>query len=308
MRVLAAVAGLRAIAELGTTGDHPRGYVGPRRLGVIEAPPRPTPVAPPVATTAPPQDFGLDIRLPARPGESAIRPLRVLALGPHVDDVEIGCGATLLRLVRYHDAEIHVRVFSDHYAVPERQERTLEGMRAAERMGYESFQIFQYEDTNFPADARQIQKRIAGLRESLAPDLILSPSDRDTHQDHRALALAVQREFRYGESIWCYEINQFGANPSFEPNLYINVSLPSRSDDDQFLEEAARGAQIGPLMLENTLAHEKIWILDATMISQHGKPLLRPDISSAIMLMRGMQSSRDVRFAEAFHARTVVHH
>jgi LmbE family N-acetylglucosaminyl deacetylase len=307
MRILSAVAGLRAAAELATTERARRAYVYPRRAGLVQAPARtkiPEPVPDPPLQ---PEALRLDLRVPRQAGERATRPLRVLALGPHVDDVEIGCGATLLRLARYHAAEVHVRVFSDHYAVPQRQDRTAEGELAARRMGYASFAIFQHEDTNFPAEARQIQKRVAGLRESLAPDLVLSPSDGDTHQDHTTLAQAVQREFRYGESIWCYEINQFGTDPSFQPNLYVNVSLPSHSQDRGFLDRAASAARLGALTLENTLAHEKIDILGATMVSQLGKPLLDPEISSAIMLLRGMQASRGIRFAEAFQTRTIVH-
>jgi LmbE family N-acetylglucosaminyl deacetylase len=298
---------MRGDGDLGSTnGDAAHSYLSPRRVGLFEAPPRVTVPEPITDAASQPEPFRLDIRVPRRPGERS-RPLRVLALGPHVDDVEIGCGATLLRLARYHAAEVHVRVFSDHYAVPQHQDRAAEGQLAARRMGYASFRIFQYEDTNFPGEARQIQQRVAGLRESLAPDLVLGPNAGDTHQDHTTLARAVQREFRYGESIWCYEINQFGTDPGFEPNLYVNVGLPSLSRDDQFLERVASRSRIGTLTLENTLAHEKIDILDTAMVSQHGKPLLNPEISSAVMLLRGMQASRDIRFAEAFHTRTIVH-
>jgi LmbE family N-acetylglucosaminyl deacetylase len=306
MRILTALAGLRAVAELGTpTEGHDytqRSHMRARRAGLLH----------PARQAISERDadgarHALDLRVPRRPGERVTRPLRVLALGPHVDDVEIGCGATLLRLARYHGAEIHVRVFSDHYAVPQRQDRAAEGELAARRMGYASFAIFQHEDTNFPAEARQIQKRVAGLRENLTPDLVLSPSEGDTHQDHTTLAEAAQREFRYGESIWCYEINQFGADAGFRPNLYVNVGLPSRSHDRRFLDRAASDARLGALRLENTLAHEKMEILDATMVSQRGKPLLDPEIASATMLMRGMQASRGIRFAEAFQTRTIVH-
>src|SRR5215218_7711591 len=99
-------------------------------------------------------------------------PLRVLALGPHVDDVEVGCGATLLLLKRYADAEVHVRVFSDHFAVPVRVERAAEGVAAAAQMGYDSYGSFEFEDTNFPSRWREIQARIAHLRHTVAPELV----------------------------------------------------------------------------------------------------------------------------------------
>jgi len=255
-------------------------------------------------------------------GDDEDRPLRVLALGPHVDDVEIGCGATLLRLKRYHRAQVDVRVFSDHYAVPQHQDRSLEGRAAAELMGYDSLGFFQMRDTEFPAMARDLQERVAGLRDQLEPDLVLSPNARDTHQDHVALAQAIAREFRYGESIWCYEINQFGTDYHFRPNLYLDVGLPSLSTLDGFVECAAKreplghenfmsgdatDGPIGAVLCEDTLAHEKIYILRKTMVTQAAKPLLKPEILSAIMVLRGMQASRRTRFAEAFDARTIVH-
>jgi LmbE family N-acetylglucosaminyl deacetylase len=238
--------------------------------------------------------------------DDADRPLRVLALGPHVDDVEIGCGATMLRLLRYHNAEVHVRVFSDHYAVPRRQDRTVEGERAAARMGYTSFDCFHYIDTEFPQQARDIQRRVAGLRDEIAPDLILSPCDSDTHQDHVALAEAVHREFRAGESIWCYEINQFGTSYDFAPDLYVDVTLPSRSDDEAFLSKVTDKGSLGILALEDCLAHEKIDVLRSTMRTQSDKPLLQPEVLASIMRVRGMHASRGIRYAEAFRTRTVL--
>ena len=238
---------------------------------------------------------------------NGVRPLRVLAIGPHVDDVEIGCGATLLRLLRYHEAEVHVRVFSDHYSVPRHQDRAQEGTRAAERMGYASFECYHYVDTEFPQHGRDIQTRLAGLREELGPDLVLGPSDEDTHQDHVTLARAIQREFRYGESFWAYEISQFGTDYSFLPNLYVDVSLPSRSPDLTFQEHVARGDRVGGVVLEDCLAHEKIDVLQSTMITQISKPLLQAETLASIMRVRGMHASREVRYAEAFRARTVLH-
>jgi LmbE family N-acetylglucosaminyl deacetylase len=240
--------------------------------------------------------------------EPSVRPLRVLAVGAHVDDVEIGCGATILRLLRYHDAEVHVRVFADHDPAPDHRLRAAEAKHAAARMGYTSFGQFHFADTGFPAQMPQLQSRLSALREELAPDLILGPSDIDPHQDHVALAEAVAREFRDGESIWSYEIQQPGRSPEFAPDLYVDVALPSRSRNHDFLGRV-RAAQTGgaAILLEDSLAHEKIDVLQSTMLTQVEKPLLQPDVLASIMRLRGMHAGRSVRYAEAFRTRTVFH-
>ena len=253
-----------------------------------------------------PAGLNLSIRHPGFNHGS--RPLTVLALGPHVDDVEIGCGATLLLLKRFHGAEIHVRVFSDHYSVPNHQDRRAEGRAAAHLMDYDSFEYFQHVDTKFPLTWAQIQLQVAGLRHELQPDLVLTPQEADAHQDHVTLAQAVRREFRYGENVWSYEITQFGTdNHSFAPNLYIDVGLRSNSPHREFREHVAAAAPGDAFGSQDTLAHEKVFILRETMASQRHKPLLQARTLLSIMSVRAMQASPTLQFAEAFLARTVLY-
>jgi hypothetical protein len=87
--------------------------------------------------------------------------------------------------------------------------------------------------------------------------------------------------------------------------MYIDVALASRSSRRDAVERDA--PVLGGIVLEDTLAHEKIRVLHATMRTQAGKTLLQPDVLASIMRLRGMHAGREVRYAEAFSTRTVFH-
>lgn len=228
--------------------------------------------------------------------------MTVLALGPHVDDLEIGCGATLLLLKRYFGAQVHVRVLSQHYTEPVGLSRVKEGEAAAARMGYDSFSFLKHTDTEFPLTWREIQRDIKQLRSEVEPSLVLCPNATDVHQDHATVAVAVAREFRYGETVWTYEIRQFGSTHAFIPNLYVDVGLPSRSRDASFLAAAeGPGSEV-----RDTLAHEKVEILLDTMATQRDKPLLRREVLTSIMTLRAMQAGPQFEYAEAFSSRMIL--
>ncbi|MBN8785260.1 MAG: PIG-L family deacetylase, partial [Terrimonas ferruginea] len=149
---------------------------------------------------------------------------RVLALGPHIDDIEIGCGGTLLRLTQECSAEVHTAIFSDHYEFPNHLNRQSEAASAERLFGYTSQTILRHKDTAFPVAIEDIQKEMRELRESVTPTLVLAPNPHDTHQDHRVVAEAARREFRYGEILWHYEVNQFGTENRFQPNIFVDLS------------------------------------------------------------------------------------
>lgn len=219
----------------------------------------------------------------------------VLALGPHVDDIELGCAGTLLRLIHDLGAEVHAAVFSDHYARPSHVSREKEARAAAELMGYSSLEVFHYKDTQFPADEVHIREELVRLRDKLSPSLIFAPNPTDLHQDHETLARAAQREFRYGQSLLHYEINQFGTTNAFVPTLFVSLDNSSTCTDARLLTETPTP----------TIADEKLWILAESMKSQRKKPILDPTFQRGLMRMRGLQAGPYVRAAEAFAGRLV---
>ena len=77
------------------------------------------------------------------------RGVRVLALGPHVSDIEIGCGGTLLRFKEEFDATIHTAIFSNHRRYPSHIDRVKEAEVARDLFRYDEQVIFQHEDKRF---------------------------------------------------------------------------------------------------------------------------------------------------------------
>lgn len=230
------------------------------------------------------------LRFPSQP--------TVLALGAHADDIELGCGATLLRLKQRLEAEIHCVVFCDHFARPTFVARRHEVLRSAELNGFASYDVLGFRDTDLPNDWHQVQDRIANLRDLMAPHLVLAPHPSDLHQDHCVVADAARREFRYGEALWHYEVGQFGVTPVFRPNIFVDVSAPSGVDEPdyrQFLDGRA-----------DSYAMRKVFILRSCMTSQLEKPYLDETVMIGQMRTRGMQAAPEVRFAEAFDGRILV--
>jgi LmbE family N-acetylglucosaminyl deacetylase len=236
--------------------------------------------------------------------------LSVLALGPHADDIEIGCGATLLYLRRHLGANVHYVVFCDHFAKPAFLNRKKEIRRSAKMLGCGSFDCWTFADTTFPNDWRLIQERIAALRELHKPDLIFAPRLDDNHQDHVVVAEAARREFRHGEVLWHYEIKQYGQD-QFEPNILMDVSGASSSYN---IEDGACTEQkdvtyrsfLKRNRYKDTFAHRKVYILRTCMKSQLNKPFLHPELLLGTMRFRGMQSSPNVEYAEAFQGRVLL--
>ena len=145
----------------------------------------------------------------------------VLAIGAHADDIEIGCGGTILGLVeRYPDLDLHWVVLS---ATPERAAEAragateLLGDLAGARVVVEDFP-----DAYFPHDPGALRSYFEGLKEQVTPDLIFTHRRADTHQDHRVVCDLTWNVFR-DSVILEYEIPKVdGELPA--PNLFVPVS------------------------------------------------------------------------------------
>lgn len=223
----------------------------------------------------------------------------VLVLGAHADDIELGCGATLLYLKRNCSARIICRVFTPFIYVKGKRRDRLEEMKRAAKMLNVEFDCFTYEDRDLPNQWHSVQREIASLREKYKPDLILVPSLQDTHQDHIVVAQGALREFRHGQALWHYEIKQYGQD-RFDPNVFINVSTPSGSRSQAYGQFRKRHGGV------DTLAHLKTYILQECMKSQALRPEFNTELLLGIMRLRGIQSSPYVEYAEAFEARVLI--
>lgn len=135
---------------------------------------------------------------------------RILVLGPHTDDAELGCGGTISRLLE-EGVQIHVAAFSTAEEsrppgapVTQLRDEFLEAMRC---LGVPDQQILVY---NYPvrrlSDHRQaVLEELVRLKRELQPQLVLLPSGSDVHQDHQVLHLEGVRAFK-DLGIWGYEL------------------------------------------------------------------------------------------------------
>jgi len=204
---------------------------------------------------------------------------RLLCLGAHCDDIEIGCGATVLGLLaRTPGLAVDWVVFS---GTPD---RAAEARAAAAGFlaGAPNCRvvIHEFRDGFFPSEAARIKECFNALAaDGNAPDLILTHHRQDLHQDHRTIGELTWQTFR-NRLIWEYEIPKYDGDLG-RPNLFVPITEA----------QAAR----------------KIDIIMRSFRSQAGKAWFTPDTFQALHRLRGIESGSASGKAEAFHAaKTVV--
>ena len=150
---------------------------------------------------------------------------RILCLGAHTDDLEIACGGTIARFV-----EEGKKVFYSTFSFAEKS--LLKGFsagttfnesnKAASVLGVHKVQMFDYEVRSFPSVRQDILENMIELRNNINPDLVLTHSSYDTHQDHETIYKETFRAFKQSASIFGYE--SFKNNRNFSLDLYISLS------------------------------------------------------------------------------------
>jgi LmbE family N-acetylglucosaminyl deacetylase len=215
--------------------------------------------------------LGLSLALPDD------HPPRLLAVGAHADDIEIGCGATILRLVAEHPGlSVDWLVLSGHGdragEAADSAAAFLDGADAANVM-VESFR-----DGFFPYLGGAVKERFEQLKAEVAPDLVLTHRLEDRHQDHRLVAELTWNTFR-AHLVLEYAIPKYEGDLG-RPNLYVPVSQ----------EHAER----------------KVELLRKCFPSQTGRSWFSDDTFWATLRLRGVECNAPGRYAEAFEARKLV--
>lgn len=205
------------------------------------------------------------------------QPLKILCLGAHCDDIEIGCGGTLLYLIRKHPGcEVYWLTFSST------EERAREGQRSAEQFlrGAAQHQVVikSFKDGYFPCLGGEIKDCFEQLKGDFSPDLILSHSREDLHQDHRLVAELTWNTFR-DHLILEYEIAKFDADLR-NPNVYIP--------------------------LDRSICRQKVELLKASYPSQQNRSWFDDETFWALLRLRGLECNAPSRYAEGFYGRKVV--
>jgi LmbE family N-acetylglucosaminyl deacetylase len=204
-------------------------------------------------------------------------PLKILCLGSHSDDIEIGCGGTILRLARqYPDCNFHWVVFSALGT------RGTEARRAAESfvgsMRLKGPLLKSFPDGFLPFVGAEVKAVFEELKQTISPDLIFTHSRKDAHQDHRLIAELTWNTFR-DHLILEYEIPKYDGDLG-RPNVFLPLEMEVCQKKVQYIMDAFQSQ------------HHKRWFQQETFLS--------------LMRLRGMECNAASGYAEAFYCRKLV--
>jgi LmbE family N-acetylglucosaminyl deacetylase len=215
----------------------------------------------------------IQLRLPDR---KAGRPLQILCLGAHSDDIEIGCGGTVLRLrEEYPEAEIHWVVFT---AVGSRSE---EAQKGAELFGGSNLRgpvLKSFRDGFLPFHGVEVKDSFEELKRQVSPDVIFTHTRQDGHQDHRLIAELTWNTFR-DHWILEYEIPKYDGDLG-QPGCF--VPLPPQA------------------------YQKKVDNLMEAFQTQRSKRWFQPELFLSLMRLRGMECNAASGYAEAFYCRKLT--
>jgi len=144
--------------------------------------------------------------------------MNILALGPHPDDIEIGCGATLLKFARAgHKVFLYIATYGELGG--DRKIRKQEQIESGEYMGVEKIFWGEFPDCQLPL-SRHLITNIEDVINEVNPDYIFVNNNEDTHQDHRVLATATLSATRYVPNVLFYECP---STLNFSPDVYVDI-------------------------------------------------------------------------------------
>jgi LmbE family N-acetylglucosaminyl deacetylase len=202
---------------------------------------------------------------------------RILCLGAHADDIEIGCGGTLLSLLAEHPtAAVDWVVFSSD------AERRAEALRSAERFlgnaREKAIVVHEFRDGFFPYVGVAIKECFEDLKRTVSPDIVFTHQRNDLHQDHRLIS----------ELSW----------NTFRDHLILEFEVPKYDGD--------LGAPNIFVPLTASTCRTKIDYIADSFVSQRQKPWFDRETFMALLRLRGMECNARSRYAEAFYCRKLV--
>ena len=202
---------------------------------------------------------------------------QVLCLGAHSDDIEIGCGGTILKLIEtFPELSVYWVVFG---ATEKRQEEAFTSANAfLEGSSQRNVMIKGFKDGFFPYVGAEIKESFEQLKKEISPDIILTHYRHDLHQDHRLISDLTWNTFR-DHMILEYEIPKYDGDLG-SPNVFVHLS------------ESIYQKKIAYLMKYFATQVNKQWFTEETF--------------SSILRLRGIESNSLTKYAEAFYCRKAV--
>jgi LmbE family N-acetylglucosaminyl deacetylase len=202
---------------------------------------------------------------------------QILCLGCHSDDIEIGCGGTILRLAMEHPGWVfHWVVFS---AIGPRAAEAREGAaRFLDPSRLRGPVLHTFQDGFMPFAGTEIKGVFEALKKTVSPDLIFTHNRKDAHQDHRLIAELTWNTFR-NHLILEYEIPKYDGDMG-QPSVFFPLS--------------------------SEVSEKKVRLIMETFQSQHVRSWFHPETFQSLMRLRGMECNAPSGYAEAFYGRKLV--
>jgi len=203
--------------------------------------------------------------------------LMLLLIGAHCDDIEIGCGGTLLKLLEeYEVSKVTWIVFTSN------ERRKAEARSSANKflksVTNTDIQILDYRDGYLQASWSSVKDRFESIKERTDPDIIFTHYRDDLHQDHRMVNELTWNTFR-NHLIYEYEIVKYDGDLG-SPNCFVTLN------DEQ-------------------ISRKKSIIIDSFK-SQLKKQWFDDILLTSIMRIRGAECAAETKYAEAFYSRKMV--
>ena len=215
--------------------------------------------------------------LPINLATGRTSPLKVLCLGAHSDDIEIGCGGTVLQLLSVRrDVEFFWVVFSSG-GQREREARASAAL-FLDQIKHKEVIVKDFRDGFFPYDGSRIKEFFEELKRRVSPDVIFTHYRDDRHQDHRTISDLTWNTWR-NHLILEYEIPKYDGDLG-SPNWFVP--------------------------LDKEVCDRKIKYICDVFQTQSNKAWLTEDTFQAIVRIRGVECAAREKYAEAFYCRKMV--
>ena len=215
----------------------------------------------------------LPLTLGLRPGS----PLDLLCLGAHADDIEIGCGGTLLRLLgERRRVRVHWVVFSaDGVRGREARRSATRLLRGAAKV---EIRLERFRDGFLPYEGAAVKEVFERIKVEVEPDLVFTTCRDDAHQDHRLVSELTWNTFR-DHCILEYEIPKYDGDMG-RPNVFVPLT--------------------------DRIRRQKVRLLMSSFPSQLGKRWFTDTTFEGLMRLRGVECAAPSGYAEAFYGRKIV--
>lgn len=207
-------------------------------------------------------------------GKTKGRDLKILCIGAHSDDIEIGCGGSILRILSENaDTEVHWVVLGS--SGQRDGEAVASAKKFLENAKEKHIMVKNFKDSFFPYIGGDVKNEFEELKKSVMPDVVFTHYRHDLHQDHRLVSELTWNTYR-NHLILEYEVIKYDGDIGI-PNFFIHL------DENQ--------------------CDKKIEYIMKYFKSQKNRDWFTPDAFLSLMRIRGIESRAPKKYAEAFYCR-----